>query len=191
MMKGNETTKAALITQVGFGLGLLVLIVLGRTLPHMMNFAPVAAAGLFAGYLFAQRRWGIAIVLGGMIASDLVIGMDDLGMRLLVYVAMIVPVFLGGLLRSDSLQGRPGAFAFSVLGLGVGSSLLFFVLSNFGVWLGSGMYSYDLSGLTLCFVKAIPFYRATLLGDAVYITVFFGVYHLVAGRSAAAAAQVG
>ncbi len=47
------------------------------------------------------------------------------------------------------------------------ASFLFFLLSNFGVWLF--WYPRTASGLITCYTLALPFYRNTLLGD-----IFFG-----------------
>lgn len=43
------------------------------------------------------------------------------------------------------------------------ASFLFFLLSNFGVWLY--WYPSTWSGLLACYLAALPFYRNTLLGD--------------------------
>ena len=181
-MKATSESRLPGVLQAAFGLGLFVLIVAGRTLPHMMNFAPVAAAGLFAGYLFSSRWVGGFVVLAAMLVSDLVIGMDDLGMRLLVYAAFVLPVILGAILRGRTTERNPLRFAAGVLGFGLGSSLVFFLITNFGVWLGSGMYAHTFAGLGLCYLKAIPFYRATALGDAFYLVVFFGLHYAASAR---------
>ncbi len=182
-MNESQNSRSQRLVQIGFGLGLFALIVAGRTLPHVMNFAPVAAAGLFAGFLFPSRWMGGAVILAGMLVSDLVIGMDDLGMRLLVYIALVLPVFLGRFLQN--FEGGAVRFSGAVLGLGLTGSLVFFLVTNFGVWLGSGLYTLDLSGLVLCYVKAIPFYRGTLMGDVFYLAVFFGLHGLLSIRSPA------
>lgn len=46
------------------------------------------------------------------------------------------------------------------------ASLLFFLISNFGVWLN--WYPNTLSGLMQCYVLALPFYWRTLIGDLVF-----------------------
>ena len=53
------------------------------------------------------------------------------------------------------------------------SSTVFFVVSNFGVWLG-GFYPLTLNGLVECYVLAVPFYGALLVGDGFYAAVLFG-----------------
>ena len=59
------------------------------------------------------------------------------------------------------------------------ASVLFFVASNFAVWLFSGMYTLDGAGLTRCYTAALPFFRNTLLGDALWTSLLFGTYALV------------
>jgi len=55
----------------------------------------------------------------------------------------------------------------------------FFLLSNYAVWAGSGMYPNTLSGLGTCFVAALPFYRNDLISTALVAGVAFGVPVLV------------
>jgi hypothetical protein len=51
------------------------------------------------------------------------------------------------------------------------SSVVFFVVSNLGVWLL--YYPLTIEGLTSCFTLAIPFFTNTLLGDLAYSAVLF------------------
>jgi hypothetical protein len=57
-------------------------------------------------------------------------------------------------------------------------SILFFFITNFGVWAG-GFYGYTAGGLSKCYVMAIPFFKGTIMGDLFYNLVFFGGYALV------------
>ena len=60
------------------------------------------------------------------------------------------------------------------------SSVLFFVVTNFGVWATQGMYPMSLEGLVACYVAAIPFFQNSLLGNAFYTSVLFGGFALLA-----------
>jgi hypothetical protein len=62
------------------------------------------------------------------------------------------------------------------------SSVLFFVLTNFGVWAFDALYPKTLEGLMACYVAAIPFFRNTLLGDLSYTVVLFGGFALLERR---------
>ncbi len=58
------------------------------------------------------------------------------------------------------------------------ASVLFFVVSNFGVWFSTEMYPKDMTGLMTCYTAGIPFFKNTLLGDFVYCGVMFGAFEL-------------
>ena len=62
-----------------------------------------------------------------------------------------------------------------VLGGAIGASILFFIISNFGVWLSDPDYPLTWSGLVLCYEMAIPFFRNTLASDLLYTGAFFGL----------------
>jgi len=55
----------------------------------------------------------------------------------------------------------------------------FFLLSNYAVWAGSGLYPKTLSGLGACFVAALPFYRNDLISTSLVAGLAFGVQVLV------------
>jgi len=61
----------------------------------------------------------------------------------------------------------------------VSASVIFFALTNFGVWLLSGMYSHDVTGLLACYTAAIPFLQNSLAGALFYSAVLFGGMALV------------
>ena len=59
------------------------------------------------------------------------------------------------------------------------SSLLFFVLTNFGVWLVNGYYPHTVAGLAACYVAAIPFFQNSIAGDLFYTALLFGGFALL------------
>lgn len=150
--------------------GLVVAVALLRIVPHPPNFAPVAAMALFAGAHLDNRKLAFLLPLAAMFLSDLVIGFHD-GL-LLVYVCMCIAVAIG-----MQLRGRIGVL--SVAGGALASSVMFFVITNFGVWLSSGMYPLTFGGLAACYVAAIPFFQYTLAGDLFYAALLFGSFALI------------
>jgi uncharacterized membrane protein YcgQ (UPF0703/DUF1980 family) len=58
--------------------------------------------------------------------------------------------------------------------LALSSSLFFFATTNFAVWMFSGMYTHDLTGLVQCYVAALPFLQNTIIGDMFWTTLLFG-----------------
>lgn len=136
-----------------------------RLLPHPANVTPIAAIALFAGAQFG-RRWPAFIVpLAAMLMSDLALGFHST--MLSVYVAFAATVWLG-----FGLQNRHKAA--SIAGRMLTGSILFFVVTNMGVWFSGELYPMTIDGLSTCFIAAIPYFSNTLLGDAFYATLLFG-----------------
>ena len=145
-----------------------------RLMPHPPNFAPIGAMAIFGGACFASRRAAFVVPLAAMFLSDLAIGLLSgnlsLGLhRLLpvVYGSFALMVCLGFWLRTRRTVAP-------IAGATLAGSVLFFVLTNLGVWAFGALYPKTWDGLVACYVAAIPFFRNTLLGDAVYATVLFG-----------------
>jgi hypothetical protein len=145
---------------------LMILVAAGsRLLPHPPNFSPILAISLFAGAYLPGKRLAYLIPVLAMFLSDLVIGFHELVP--LVYLCMVLFVFLGATLSKKINLPRTVTFT-------LGSSVFFFVTTNFAVWLTSGLYSLNVSGLIQCFTMAIPFFQNSLLGDFVFVGILFG-----------------
>ena len=149
-----------------------------RELP---NFAPIAAMALFSGYFFRSAKVALLVPLLAMLLSDLVIGGYEWQMMMVVYGALSLPVALRGLLR-HYLRIERGSLSSTAAALGglitcsLGSSLFFFLATNFAWWPWSTMYDHDLAGLIQSYQQGIPFFRNTLAGDLFFGSVLFGSY---------------
>lgn len=142
-----------------------------RLVPHMPNFAPIAAMALFGG-AYLGKRYALTLPLFAMVLSDLFIGFDSIASRVAVYGSFLLIGLIGLWLRKHrSFQ--------NIVIATLASSVLFFVITNFGVWAFGVLYPKTTEGLVLCFTAALPFFRNTLVGDMFYSTVFFGGYELV------------
>ncbi|HSX57643.1 MAG TPA: DUF6580 family putative transport protein [Candidatus Saccharimonadales bacterium] len=142
-----------------------------RVLPHAPNFAPIGAMALFSGS-YLNKKTAFALPLAAMVLSDLFIGFDSWASRLTVYGAFAAITLIGFWLRSRRSVGN-------IILASLCASVLFFIITNFGVWAFGSLYPRTAEGLVACFTAAIPFFRNTLFGDLVYTGVFFGGYALV------------
>lgn len=147
---------------------LILLAVACRLLPHPPNFAPVAAVGLFAGAVLDRRiSWLVPVV--ALLASDAVLGFYHPVSMFWNYAAYAASFALGfATLRDHRTFGR-------IAGATLGSALVFFVLSNFGMW-ASAYYPRTLAGLIECYTLALPFFTNTLLSNVVFSAALFGGY---------------
>jgi hypothetical protein len=148
-----------------------------RLVPHPPNITPIGAMALFGGAYIATRRTAFLMPLAAMYLSDLALGffIYDFGwfhrFMPFVYASFVATVCLGFLIRRRLTPLTVGGAALT-------SSVIFFVVTNFGVWLSSSLYPKTAAGLAGCYVAAIPFFRNMLVGNAFYTLALFGGFAL-------------
>ncbi|MBA3649508.1 MAG: hypothetical protein H0W62_13320 [Chitinophagales bacterium] len=137
---------------------------------HLWNFTPIAAMALFSGASFREKKYAFLVPLIAMVVTDFIIGFHP-GIWD-VYGAFAIITVIGIYLRNR--VSVPNIILASLV-----SSLLFFFITNFFVWLGAGLYTQDAQGLGKCFAEGIPFFGNTIAGDLFYCGVLFGGYELL------------
>ncbi|HVM23491.1 MAG TPA: DUF6580 family putative transport protein [Sphingomicrobium sp.] len=140
-----------------------------RLVPHPPNFTPIGAMALFSGAYLGRRGLAFVAPLAALLLSDLVLGFYA-GMNF-VYLGVILTVVIGWWLtrRRSALR---------IAGAALASSVMFFVVTNFGMWLFSGYYPVTFEGLVACYVAAIPFFQNSLAGDLFFTALLFGGFAL-------------
>lgn len=161
--------------------GLILVAAISRLIPHPFNFSPVAGMALFAGATMGKKAWAFILPLGALFLSDLCFQLFTAvpgfygWSQFINYGAFALIVCLGIVaLKKVNVK--------NVLLTSLGASILFFILSNFGVWLVAGglaPYTYNAAGLFNTFMLGIPFFGNTILGDMVSSGVLFGAYYLI------------
>jgi hypothetical protein len=164
MKFGYLNRQLVTISTIVFALALF------RLLPHWPNVSPVAAMALFGGAYFADKRLAFIIPFVALFISDLVLGLHN--SMIFVYAGFALTVAIGFLLK-DRVNITNTAFAV------VASSVLFFLLTNFGAWMTSGLYAKSAAGLMQAYVAGIPFFQNSLLGNVVYAAVIFAGYQFL------------
>ncbi len=143
----------------GIAFGLIALILIARLIPHPPNFTPVLAVALFCGALAPHFSVAMLIPLTAMVLGDWVLGWHASAWA--VYLAIFLCAGLGRwILTPPKLT--------TTLASGVCASVLFFVLSNFAVWLAGGLYPLTGAGLLACYLAAIPFFHNTLVATLLF-----------------------
>ena len=140
-----------------------------RLVPHPPNFSPIDAMALFSGAYLGRRGIAFVAPLAALFLSDLVLGFYH-GVAT-VYATVALIVVIGWWLSSKRTPLRIGAAA-------IMSSVTFFVITNFGMWLFSGFYPVTYAGLVACYAAAIPFFQNTVAGDLSYTVLLFGGFAL-------------
>ena len=144
-----------------------------RLIPHPPNMTPVFAMALFGGATLTDKRFAFVVPLAAMFLSDILLGFHN--EMLAVYGAFVLIVCLG-----LWLQRRMTAP--TIAGAAIATSLIFFIVSDFGIWLTGDMYPRNLAGLVACYTAALPFLRNQIAGDLLYTAVLFGGFALLERR---------
>lgn len=142
---------------------LTTLLVLSRIIPHPPNFTPILAGIIFLPFIKRDIKFSVFVPLGGMLISDLIIGMHSL--MLWTYGPIIILSLLSYYFSIDK--------ASRIASLAIASPAVFYLMSNFGVWINSSMYTKDFSGLIQCYVNAIPFYANSATACILFCSAFF------------------
>jgi len=173
---------------------MIVLAAISRIIPHPPNFSPIGGMALFGAAYFTKKYWAFIVPLFALWFSDLLMnntiyaqyyeGFTLFGsINMWVYLPMILIAAFGifFLKKINPIK---------LIGAGFAASIIFFLVSNFGVWMMGIMYPKTLSGLMACYGAGIPFlsnfngaehffFINTLAGDLFYTAALFGTYELI------------
>ena len=172
--------------QFSFLIAITFLAAFSRMVPHILNFSPLGAIGLFGAAHFDKKWKAFLIPIAATWLSDLFINN--------VIFARYYPNFtwfyegfywqygsyilitLAGLLIFKKINVS------KVLMGSLVSTAIFFLVSNFGCWIGSAFYPQNLGGMLTTYVAGIPFLSGTVLGDLFYSGILFGGYYLLQSK---------
>jgi hypothetical protein len=156
------------MTQIFIAALIVLFAAVTRIMPHPANFAPIVAISLFSGVYF-NKKFAFIIPLAAMLISDIILGFHST--IIWVYASFALIAVIGLWLKNHKSAGY-------IFGGTIVSSVLFFIITNFGVWT-TGFYGYTMQGLAACYTMAIPFFRNQIAGDQIYTALMFGIFELV------------
>ena len=147
------------------------------------GFAPQIAMAVFAGAVIKDKRWAIVLPLLSMFISD------SLYHLLYVNGLSVIPGFYEGQIVNYILFGSLTVFGFlikkinfrSILLASLAAPTVYFLISNFLVWIGGGGYFRPKTweGLLMSYNDGLPFYRGSLIATLVFSAVLFGSFFLL------------
>jgi hypothetical protein len=163
----------------------LLFAVLSRVLPHAfhatgVNFTAVGGSLLFFGSRM-RGRWPLGIAVAVLAATDYYLTVFAYGYPFHGQEYLATWVWYGAicLLGRGLLERRAGWLRVGAAVLA--SSTSFFLLSNFMVWAGGGMYAKTAAGLGACYVAALPFYANDAISTTITVGLLFGLPALAKG----------
>jgi hypothetical protein len=156
-----------------FVTGLVFVAAIFRLIPHLPNFTPVASMALFGGALYSGKWKAFLIPLLALFVSDLIIGFHET--MIFVYLGFLSIVGIGFWLKK-ALNVK------NIIVSALLASIVFFLITNFGVWVMYDFYPKNFAGLIDSYLAAIPFMRNDILGNLFYSGVFFGAYYIIKAK---------
>ena len=147
-----------------FPLSLLLILSFSRLLPHPSNFTPMIAISIMAPYFFKNIYTSVVVIIFAMFISDIFLGFHENILTVYFSLLLICLIFS----RFSSGFNLKNLYIYSFSG-----SLIFFCISNFGVWVVQDLYEKNINGLITCYIYAIPFFKNTLIS-----TLFFSYISL-------------
>jgi hypothetical protein len=146
-------------------LAAIAVVALYRIAPHLPNLTPVGAMFVLGGLYLGRSLGWMAAPFAGLIVSDTVLNLAYDGRaihpgRVFDYAAFLIVGLVARWMAGKPLAAR--------IGVVVAAPVIFFLISNFGVWAGGTMYPRTAQGLMDCYTLAVPFFRGTAIGDWVF-----------------------
>ncbi|MFZ3230289.1 MAG: DUF6580 family putative transport protein [Pseudobdellovibrio sp.] len=164
MNKIIQKNKMSLNNTLLVAIGLVMIIIVSRLIGHVWNFTAVGGVALFSGAYFSKKHVAILIPFFGLFISDLVLGFHD--QMFAVYFSYALIAVLGFSLKLESSR-------FKTVGVSFAGAILFFLITNFGCWIGNAFYPQNLNGLLESYVLGLPFFRTQVLSDIISSLVIF------------------
>jgi hypothetical protein len=184
-MKNNSTidTSNKLYLRFSVICTMIFVIAFSRFLSPIYNFSPLGALGLFGAAYFAKKWQAFLIPILAIFLSDLFINNVVLHQYYpnftwfyegfyWQYGSYLLITLIGILIFTKVNTSR-------IIGGALLSTILFFLISNFGTWASGAMYPKTLEGLAACYVAGIPFIKGTLMGTLFYSALMFGSFSFV------------
>ena len=140
-----------------------------RLLPHPYHFTPIGALALLSASQIRHKVYAFFPPILAMMITDIFYGFHST--LFFVYAGFLLTVVVGFVLTSSRGILKLG-------GASLAGSIVFYLISNLGVWWATPLYPSSTFGLMECYIAAIPFFHWSLLGNLFYTFVFFGLFEL-------------
>jgi len=158
-----------------------------RLIPDsLQNFTAIGAIAFMGGGLIKNKWLKYLLPLGLLAITDIILntvvyseftnGSFFYTGMIWVYIPFVLSVFIGELSLKRKSVGK-------VMFAGVASGIVFFLLSNFGVWMSGTMYPKTAGGLLEAYYMGVPFFRNTLASNLIYGLVIYFAYTLATKES--------
>jgi hypothetical protein len=180
-MKSIFNPRTGVLAAMILTAGALRLVSAGNN-PFISNFTPIGAIALFGGCYFSEKWKAYLLPILTLWISDIVINSMFYSHKLELfydgfawnYASFALAVFIGTFIKKVNVT--------NVLVSGIVSAVLFWLISDFGVWIGGTMYPKTAGGLVECYTAALLFLRNMTMSNIVFGGIMFGAFEWAKNR---------
>ena len=151
---------------------LILLAAMSRIIPHVPNFTPICAIALFGGAKLKDGITAVLLPLVIMIISDAIIGFHST--MPYVYSSIVIISLIGMII------GNEATFKSTIYAM-IASTLIFFLITNFGVWYS--LPDRNSQTLSQIYILGLPFIKNSLMGNLFYVSLLFSIHYFVENRT--------
>ena len=151
-----------MVKQISIYIGIFIVLALSRVIPHPPNFTSLLALSFYVPVIFGLRY--LPALLISFAITDFIIGYHT------GTFFTWSSVFLIGLISNFFAKNITRRLTGALVG-----ALIFFVITNFGVWI-SGMYGLTIIGLLTCYTLALPFFAYSIISTIIFSLVIEILY---------------
>ncbi len=149
-----------------------ILALMARLIPHPPNFSPYASLIMLMGCQLSGRMAALITFITLMLSDILLAALLQYpafgSWSIFTYTGFLIIA----LASSQFLQRR--SFV-RIATFSISAVLAYWLWTNFGTWLISGMYPLSSAGLLACFVAGLPFLQNSFWSAIIFEPLFFGL----------------
>ena len=144
----------------------ILILSISRLIPHPPNFTPIISVAILSSFFFRNINLAIIVLLISMLISDFLIGFHK-------YIFFTyIPLVIITLTFKDKVLKYKNMLFYSFIGV-----IIFYLISNFGVWVLDKSYEKNIYGLINCYIAALPFLKNSIISTIFYTYLTFSTYN--------------
>ena len=143
---------------IKISIGIFLVLSASRIIPHPPNFTSLIALSFYIPAVLGIKF--IPMIVLCYLITDIFFGFHNI--LFFTWGSVILIGYISTYLNNTSLKRLSGATM---------GALLFFIITNFGVWIMGDLYDQNLNGFLLCYTLALPFFLNSLVSTIIFSVV--------------------
>jgi hypothetical protein len=149
---------------------------------QFQNFTAIGGLAIFSSAYFKPYYKAVLITFLAYFLSDILLNLYVYKMDTAVYGGSFIQYGAMALVAIIGYFANKKPTLLTIFSSSMLGSILFFVITNFGVWASGTMYTKDFAGLLTCYTAGIPFFTNFSVSTVLSAGIMYYIYIAVAQR---------